>query len=224
MPTILYLRSQTSPWAPPAGERSAALPNGTGVTAAVLTEDMSLLLERGSSQVSATRVGPASTGHHDGYFGRFTSPPLAAQTFTGEVYGVAPFIAGAEDTAFANAQIAIGSIYVYRPSDDTVVGYLKDSHSGQGGAELALAEEGRDLTANTASSTTVTSEEGDVLVFEVWLHWQHGNLGNRVKTIWWDGATDVVNGVATSDAASYLLLEHDVVWMQPAFQMLGVGR
>src|SRR5574337_1428973 len=57
----------------------------------------------------------------------------------------------------------------------------------------------------TVSGSSVATEDGDVLVFEMWRHaaTQAAATG-YAQTLYYDGTTDVTNGGTAASAASYI--------------------
>jgi hypothetical protein len=159
MATRLYFRDIVSPDAPTAGSKSVALPNGTN-NSLTANDNQSLLLTQGSDiQVNISSL--AQTARQSGRFARFTSEPLASQTISANTWDYT--LRNRHSNNAANAYKA-GSIYVWRPSTSSVVGYVYDSN----------AEIGSRWTTNFTNDSSnitgsaVTATNGDVLVIEVW--------------------------------------------------------
>jgi hypothetical protein len=159
MATRLYFRDIVSPDAPTAGSKSVALPNGTN-NSLTANDNQSLLLTQGTDvQVNISSL--AQTARQSGRFARFTSEPLASQTISANTWDYT--LRNRHSNNAANAYKA-GSIYVWRPSTSSVVGYVYDSN----------AEIGSRWTTNFTNDSSnitgsaVTATNGDVLVIEVW--------------------------------------------------------
>jgi hypothetical protein len=159
MATKLYFRNVTSPYAPTAGTKSTALPDGTDNS---LTEnDSQSLLLTTATDVRVSITSLAQSTRQSGRFARFTSDRLASQTISANTWDYT--LRNRHGNNFANAYKA-GSIYVWRPSTSSVVGYVYDSN----------AEIGSVWTTNftndssNISGSAVTATNGDVLVIEVW--------------------------------------------------------
>jgi len=195
--TKLYLRGSTTPNSPTNGEKSTALPVGTFTgNSGDGFENLSLSTTKGSSQTSKTISSLIQLTHQDMYPARFSSQSLAAQTFSAGTWTLA--LATSESDANAESQ-TVGSIYVYRPTTASVVGYIYDSDTALG-VEYSTTEDGQVVTV---SGSSVTSQDGDILVFEYWIHaTQLISLG-YTNTLYFDGTTDVVDSTS-SDAASYI--------------------
>ncbi|MDE1813071.1 MAG: hypothetical protein KGI05_00270 [Thaumarchaeota archaeon] len=195
----LYLRAFTSPDAPTLGTHSAILPVGTFKgNSGTGFEDLSMSSVMGTATTSVTKTltSIAQTAHQDNYIARFTSSSLAAQTIPAGTWTFA--LQTSEANNNANSFI-VGSLYVWRPSTSSVVGYVYDSDTALG-TEWGATTTGRVVTVTGSS---VTTQDGDVLVFEMWRHAAQAANTGYVQTLYFDGTTDVTNG-GTASAASYI--------------------
>lgn len=197
MATRFYLRSTTASPTPTAGEKSTALPVGTADgNSGTGFEDLSLSVSKGAAQTSVGRNTLAQTTDQDNYLARFSSPALAAQTFTAQTWTLA--VAVDEGNTQANS-FTICSVYVWRPSTNSVVGFIYDSHTSLG-IEWGSPEDGLVVTFAGAA---VTAQAADILVLEFWRHAIQGMATQYIQTLYYNGATDVTD-TTTTDAASYL--------------------
>jgi len=196
-PVRFYLRASINPSTPTNGEKSTALPVGTfSGNSGDGFENLLLSTTKGSSQTSKTITSALSLLHQDMYLVRFSTPSLAAQTISANTWTLA--VAVQESDTNAQSQ-TIASIYVYRPSTGATVGYVYDSDTALG-VEFTTSEDGQ---VYSLAGSSVTAQDGDILVFEYWVHaTQLLGLG-YVNTLYFDGTTDVLDST-TSDAASYL--------------------
>lgn len=196
MSTRLYLRNLAPSNSPTAGEKSAALPVGTLFAS---SNEKALKTVKGASQTSLVHSWNAvKIVHHEIYLARFTSDPLVAQTISANNWTLA--IAVAENVPGTDSRI-LASLYVWRPSTASVVGYVYDTHTLLG-IEPTTTEDGQVITL---AGNSVVCQAGDVLVYECWFHVQPaGNPTNpSTVTVWFDGTTDVVD-TTNSDASSYV--------------------
>jgi hypothetical protein len=160
MATILYFRDIVSTNAPTAGSKSIALPNGTD-NSVTTNDNQSMLLDQHATETTVSITTIAQTARQSARFARFTSEVLATQTISANTWNYQ--LRNRHSNNSANAYKA-GSIYVWRPSTSSVVGYIYDSS----------AEIGTRWTTNfTNDNSTITGSavsvlEGDVLVCEVW--------------------------------------------------------
>ncbi len=196
--TRLYLHAATSSNAPTDGEKSTALPVGTFQgNSGTGFEDLSMSPHIGTSQTTKTISGLAQTARQDNYIARFTSSQLAAQTIPSGTWTFA--LQTSEANTAANSFL-VASLYVWRPSTSSVVGYIYDNNTGVG-TEWGTTTTGKVVTVSGGS---VAAADGDVLVFEVWRTGSQGSATARVQTIFFDGTTDVTeNGNAPSAARLY---------------------
>ena len=203
----LYLHVATSPDAPTNGEKSTALPVGTFKgNSGTGFEDLSMSSLIGTTQTTKSIAGLAQTGHQDNYIARFTSPPLAAQTIAAGTWTFA--VQTLETNAGANSMLA-GSLYVWRPSTSSVVGYVYDSDTALG-AEWGTTTKG---VLVTVSGSAVAAKDGDVLVFEVWRHAATQTAATSwAQELLFDGTTDVTNGGTAASAASYIQAPNNLVF------------
>lgn len=208
MATKLYLRDLTAANPPSNGEKSTALPVGTfkGNSGAGF-EDRALKSAIGSAQTSKSIVSLAQTAHQDNYIVRFTSDRLGAQTINANTWTLAVCLA--KTVVNANSLLVL-SLYVWRPSSTSVVGYIYDSDTTIG-AVWGNTEFGQVVTF---SGSSVTTQDGDVLVLEVWRHAAQNDVGTYTQIVYFEGATDVTAG-QTSDAASYLSTPQTLTFTSP---------
>jgi hypothetical protein len=160
MATRFYFRDVISDYAPTAGTKSLVLPDGTDNSLTV-NDDQSLLLIQGSSDTTVSINTLAQTTRQSGRFARFTSNILESQTIAANTWD---FTLRNRASNSAAAAYKAGSIYVWRPSTSTVVGYIYDSSNEIG--PVWTTNFTNDSTNITGSSVVV--ETGDVLVIEVW--------------------------------------------------------
>ena len=193
----LYLRALTSPDTPTLGTHSSVLPVGTFKgNSGTGFEDLSMSSIIGASQTTKTLTSIAQTAHQDNYIARFTSSSLAAQTIPAGTWTFA--LQTSEANNNANSYI-VGSLYIWRPSTSSVVGYVYDSDTPLG-TEWGGTTTGRVVTVTGSS---VATQSGDVLVFEMWRHAAQAANTGYLQTLYFDGTTDVTNG-GTASAASYI--------------------
>jgi hypothetical protein len=162
MPTRFYHRADTSSNAPSTGTKSAVLPDGTANSRSTdesraLTADVPATNEAFTANFSTL----AQTARQSGLIARFTSAPLTAQTISSGNWS--SLVEGNQSNNNANVFYA-KSIYIWRPSTSSVVGYIYDDVA-QLSTELATSTSSRTLTV---SGSSITTQDGDVLVVEYW--------------------------------------------------------
>lgn len=202
MPQKWYLRATTLNPHPTSGEKSTTEPVGAQ-TYGLTPTDLDLNPVKGASATSAATTLPNSTTANNGTLGRWSSAPLAAGTYGSGSWTIA--IQTTESDANYNVFWRSASLYFYRPSNNTVVGFVIDSNTQSGvefGNGVANARYGQVLTWTGAN---VTIQDGDILVFEAWTGGTPSMAGaSRTATIFYDGTTDVTAAYAGTDPASYI--------------------
>lgn len=145
---------------PTAGDKSTALPvgvdNGDGINQ---SQEMVLQNPTGANGATLVSTSAATTSQQSTMIARFSSSKLRAQTINANTWTIA-FI-GNESNAAANAFLAV-SVYVYRPSTNAVVGFIRDSATTLG------VEFANTLQTVTFAGSAVTCQAEDFLVLEAW--------------------------------------------------------
>lgn len=195
-----YLRNVTASPTPTTGEKSSVEPVATSQAdvATGAEETRSLLGTAGVAQTSIAQTTDATTSARNGYHARFSSQPLAAGTYGSGTITIA--VAVNEGNNASNAFHCL-SIYFWRPSNNTVVGFVYDSDTAINATEWAASESGK---VNNISGANVTIQNGDILVMEFWRKQSQANGTARTNTLYFEGTTDPVDGSASSNASSYL--------------------
>jgi hypothetical protein len=156
--TRFFCVSNTATYAPTTGKKSTALPNGTNRTVTT-NESRAFSLTNNASATNASNTTAAQTARQSGMTLRCTSERLSAQTISANTWSIRYRLT--QGNATSNQYLAL-SIYVWRPSNNSVVGYIYDN-SAQLGAEAPGA-----YATTTVSGASVTAQAGDVLVTEFW--------------------------------------------------------
>ena len=161
----------------------------------------------GTSQTSWTQ-SISLIGNYSIFNAMHVSNPLAAQTIASQTitYSGAAYAAY---SSWYTPLAYIGHLYIWRPSTGTKVGTLFDNTSS---VSPYFIEQAFTLTA---TSTAVTVQDGDLLVWESW-----GTMSIRKQVgfgynVYLDGTTE---GDSTSNA-SYIGFTNDVtLWTPPPVQ------
>lgn len=164
MATKLYLRWLTPTTAPTSGEKSTVLPVGTFHDASVSDAKLDTAIGTNATTYNIW-TSLAQTAHQDEYLARFSSDSISAQTFGSGTWTIA--WGGYESDGGANARL-VCSLYIWRPSSTSVVGFIYNSDT-QLGTEWSTSTTTAGRTA-TFTGANVTSNAGDILVLEVWCH------------------------------------------------------
>lgn len=165
--TILYFRStvDANPYSPTAGKKSTALPIGTenSTFSDYLMDDTAKDASTWSARVTTSL---AQTTQQSGCIARFTSRRLTAQRlYSGVTYDFSTCLAD-EGNNNANAFLS-ASLYLWRPSISSVIGYIYDSSATLGLEWLSGSP--TTLTGAVLTSTDdLDAQDGDVLVLEMW--------------------------------------------------------
>lgn len=142
---------------PTTGDKSTALPVGTDGGDFNQNQDLSLI--EGVGLTGRTYASLAQTAQQSAMIARFTSPRLRSQTVSANTWTVR--FVGDESNGAANAFLAL-SVYVYRPSTNAVVGFIRDSATTLG------VEFNNTAQTVTFSGSAVTAQSQDILVVEAW--------------------------------------------------------
>lgn len=197
----LYLRDDAPQFNPGESPLSAALPGGTLSEFVIAVKSMSPY--KGGAAVMASGNSLAQTAHQDNFFTSFSSPPLLAGVYGAGVWNYA--ISCDESNAIANSFFAF-SLYVYRPSDASIVGFIYDSDVAVG-TEWPTSQGGRGASF---TGSGVTAQNGDVLVFEVWRHAEQDKAIAQSQAIYFNGSVDVANGDTEANPASWIQAPHEI--------------
>ena len=139
-----------------------------------------------------------NTNHQDAWMAKFLSDPIGVSQVDANTWTIA--VAVAEGNTNANAFLSV-TLYVIK-NDDTVRGFIYDTDTALG-TEFATTEQGRVVTVAGAAVAGCVST--DRICVEIWWHTTAQAMGTSyTRSLWANGTTDVVNAVATSDAASYI--------------------
>lgn len=205
----LYLHAATTTntgTLPGSTTQSATTPN---VTATGASTNRVMDGTIGTSQTSIALTTLAQTTAQNNWFGRWMSPPLAAQTISGT--GSAWGSGGATSQSNTNSAFT-GSfcvVYAWRPSNGSRVGMIVDhTTSSFGGMAIGMFNAAAETWTSTGATQAVTSSvtilDGDVLVAEVW------SINNQAQskataytnTVFYDGTTE---GSSTT-SATYMIV------------------
>lgn len=177
------------------------------VTAAGGQTNRSMTETIGAGQTSASLTTLAQTTQQSNLFRRFISDPIAAQTIASQTLTIS---VGALEANAASDMFEAGSssIYIWRPGTGAIVNNLVANFFG------ILNEPGTSQThcTITGSSTSRTSQDGDVIVFELWSI-QSQSMGTAYNNqVFYDGTTEG----STSNIASYLNFANTITFASVA--------
>lgn len=178
---------------------SATLPVGTLNKQAVGIYVASLVGSAAAAQATRAAATLAQTAHQDIWIGRWTSRRMLDPGTFGA--GDWTFGFAAAEASGVHAQTIL-SLYVYRPSTNSIVGFIYDSDAPLG-SEFATSETGRVVTF---TGTDVTAQDDDVLILEWWLHVTQDAAAISSVNGYYSGTTEPTDGAAASSSATYLAL------------------
>jgi len=152
---------------------------------------------KGSAQVSVTGNYNNAGVAKKTFCRIFVGPALAAQTLTGAQANYKVGVAIKESNALMNL-VHRTFVYVWRSGSGNVKTIIVPTEH----IEHTTAELGCLVTA-TGAATDFSILNGDRIVVELW--WNLNNTKNVAydATDYYEGATDVIDATATSDAAAY---------------------
>ena len=197
MATQLFFRSVLQPYRLLA-RNSTVMPNGVarpgngqmGLSGGALTAClMTTTIASQANNVAVTSTCDTSNTNQSGCFGTWASKPLAAQTISAQNWTLG--LTGNESSTNMNA-FWVATIGVWRPSTQSVVGYIYDNIA-QLGSELGTSDSGQVITVAGSAVTTV---DGDVLFCNVWWRGTPTMSTSFTATFKYDGSSVVTAGGA----------------------------
>jgi hypothetical protein len=172
----------------------------------------------GTLQKSTAITTLANTSAQNQPIARFLSSPIAAQTIAQQ--DIAVHWAG--NTSNTNSNFSGSwSLAVWRPGSGSLVGRLTDVNQSSDPSFNFTAETAGNSKTLSASTTSQTSQDGDVLVLELWRDTASQGMSTAyTNTVFYDGTTED----STSTNAAYLLFINDVALFTAAAQVPYVNR
>lgn len=208
MPTRFYFHSASNTLSGtfPSGEQSSRTANYTATGANTLrTMDDRV----GISQASLSATTLNNTNLQNGFMGFFCSQPLkGAQTVGGGTWRLN--VADSESNLNANAWVNSINVYVWRPSNGTLVGTVRDA-AALGALEPTSANS-QQVSTFTFTTSAVSALNGDVVICEIWEQITQGMATAYTVTFFYDGTTEslVENTVTTSQAS--FIESSEILW------------
>lgn len=193
----------------PAAEQSAAIltANATAVGANTL-RTMNTQIGLAMTNLQVTTLN--STAAQSNFMGFFCSPPLAGNQTVG---GGTMILNAAEQEANLASNWWINSlhIYVWRPSNGTLVGRVRDAANvSLGGSEPTATNSTQVSHVTGITSSAVSALDGDVVICEVWVRATQGMATGYSNRFYFDGTTEntTENAVVTNHASYIELTEN----------------
>ncbi len=212
MATKLYLHDAANALSGtfPAGEQSASAANTTWTGANTLRTMNTTI---GTAQVAPTGATGGSTATRNIFMRFFCSDTLNVNQTVGGGTLTANF-ADAETSLQANFSANNVVVYVWRPSDGTVVGYLTDTLSTTSLEPTTINSE--QVSTFTRTTSSVSALAGDVIIAEVWWRGSQGNNNPYTGTLYYDGTTEnATENAVVSNHASYIELAETLTFGTP---------
>jgi hypothetical protein len=206
MTTKFYLRNTQVNSHPTSGEKSTTEPVAAQ-TFGLTPTDRDLLAAKGAAGTTQATACVNTASAQNGCLGRWSSVGLAAGTYGSGTWTFA--VQSIESNAGCDAKFVLASIYFWRPSNNSVVGFVSDSNT-QVGVEFGNNTTARYGQVLSITGANVTISNSDILVIEVWTGFTQamGTAGNL--TVCYDGTTDVTAAYSGTDPASYLQAPGDI--------------
>lgn len=167
-PTLLYFSNAAPAYAPTTGDKSTYMPQGLNRVGNIGEASLTKTAPPGPGTINSILIPIEFTGTVSGYFGRYSSQPLAAQTIPAQDWTYAAKVQCGTATNMKHVPV----IYIWRPSTNTVVQHISDASTGQGTTWPTSAVQ----STHKFAGASVTVQEGDILVIEAW------GLGNHTST------------------------------------------
>lgn len=158
----------------------------------------------GVSQASLSCVDTSSLTAGRAYFTRFLSSPLNMTTVSSDTWN---YTFAAKETAsdqfpcFGANFFVIVTLYVWRPSNGTRIGFVINGNSSANFSEPSATNQEQSLSGTFAGGS-VGCQSGDILAFEVLLSCVNNN---STDTFYYDGTTETNNNrTVVSSQASHI--------------------
>jgi hypothetical protein len=207
MPTRLFFHAATNALSGtfPTDKQSAALTATKSVSGQGTLFTMNSIT--GTSQVLRSVSGSATVAAQSLFCAFFCSDTFDAdQPVGGGNQLVTLNIANRESsTSMDFGEDLRTSVYVWRPSTGSVVGYVHDGGAMTGNAEPSNSLAIRVNQGVVTSTATVMALAGDVLICEVWQQFVQASGVLGAGTIYWDGTiVNTTTNASVSSHASFL--------------------
>lgn len=155
----------------------------------------------GTGQVAIPYTNGVATSRMT--FGMFASNPLdVAQTVGGG--SMILNTANQADTNSGAIQITSMAVYVWRPTTNSIVGFVIDSSATSlGGTPTSGTSETVQHVTGIATSA-VAAAAGDIIICEIWANWTNGGM-STINRFFFDGTTvNTTQSAAVTNHASFI--------------------
>lgn len=206
MATKLYFHAASSPLTNLPTTEQSSLTSAKNVDAQTVNRTMGTSI--GAAQTSIALSSLANTSANSYYFTKFVSDPLESTSIAANTWDYA--YAVKENNINANFpctganQVVRINVYVWRPSNQSVVGTILDGNTAATNSEGAANTEVSEY-ATFAGSAVSSIVAGDVIIAEIWFTTTQGNATARTDTFYFDGTTETLaTGTTVSNHASFI--------------------
>lgn len=188
-----------------------------GATTVSLTSPTQTATEASTNRSMDAAIGPGQTSQavsttatkstQGSWYRRFLSAPIAAQTFANNASYTYQVGYSQSNT---NSAINSGNLClaVWRPSTGAVVGRIYDSVNSTAGGNTTNTTQ--QVGGLGFSGAAVTSQDGDILVLEVWTANAQSMATSYTNTVFYDGTTES----STTNEAAFIEFTSAAVTMQ----------
>lgn len=211
--TRLYFHTAAPP-SPPSGSYPTtsnatwAPPDGKSIEAQSVHRSMDSTIGTGQVEISTTTIG--STAFVEYYVTKFISPLLTGVSSISSNTWTTNF-AAKESSLTANFPAPAGGdttnvcVYVWRPSTQAVVGYMRDDYTTNNITEGASANTEYSHNVTWAGSAVSGVQNNDVIIYEQWFEFQQGSTSTFTIYYYYDGTTATTSGnQVVSNHASFV--------------------
>jgi hypothetical protein len=203
---------------PTTGEKSTALPTGTlnvDISNEYYLSTSKTTFNGSDIQFQITSLAQTAT-QSSTWGNRFSSESLlSAQTISANTWTI--FYKSDEANNNANAFLGM-SIYVWRPTTNSVVGFIYDSTT-QLGTEFGTTASTQSVTV---SGSAVTANRGDILVCEPWTIASQGASKSYSINFYIDGTNETTTGTGNTSCAAYIETPQNLNFINPKSSVIFV--
>lgn len=190
----------------PSTEQSTISENGH-VDAQTVNRSMSTSI--GTSEATLTLTTNATVSAQNYYITKFVSPLIYQTSISANTWVYA--FSAMEGTAAAQNWPVSGTnkavyvnIYVWRPSNGSLVGTIRDGTSAATVDEASVSTKAYHIV-NVTGSAVNNVQNGDVIIIEIWFQiTQGGATSYNTNNFYYDGTTVYAENGSAASAASYL--------------------
>ena len=225
MATKLYFHAATNPLSNLPTTEQSSLTSNKVVDAVTVNRLMDTNI--GTTPASLVLTSNNTSSAQNYYFTKFVSPPLYQSAISANTWTYA--FAAKESSTSANFPVTTNNkavwvnVYVWRPSNSSKVGTIRD-----GTTTATVDEAGANVEANhvvTFSGAEVLNmQDEDVLVIEIWFQITQGAATAYTDTFYYDGTTESADNATVTTPASNISTPEDLVLTIPPVDCTVTGK